>query len=97
MTTRIYTDERRWANTDPAMHCNGPDTSQYKHTPNWQGAWLWCLSKGDEESAHLIRLRNDERYAERCEQEAASVFPARGSELMSLSEAQSEREEMEYV
>lgn len=87
MTTRTYKDERKWANADPAMHRNG-----IERTPrvSWQGAWIWCLRHNDEEPAHLIRLRNDERYAERCEVEAASVFPVEAQPLKSLSEVASE-------
>lgn len=92
MTTRTHSDERKWANTDPAMHCNGTERMP---RVSWHGAWIWCLRYNDEESAHLIRLRNDERYAERCAEDAASAFPAKGSELKSLTEITSEQRESE--
>ena len=66
--------------------------AQYRHRSGWQGAYLWNLKHGDEESAHLIRVRNDERYAEECEQKAAEVFPLRHAQLRSVIEAQSETE-----
>lgn len=63
MTTRHYSDERKWANTDPAMHCNGR-TARF---PDWRNEYLELIKRGDEAGAHELRLRNDERYAERCE------------------------------
>jgi hypothetical protein len=83
----------RWANTDTSLHFN--HSAPRRNGPTWQGSWMWCLRFNDEESAHLIRVRNDERYAERCEREAASVFPMEAPRLVSLSEAQSERNESE--
>lgn len=66
--------------------------AQHRHEPGWQGAWIWCLKFNDEESAHLIRIRNDERYAEECEQRAREVFPVTSPQFRSLTEVQSEIE-----
>lgn len=88
MTTRHFSDERRWANTDPSRHFNQPEPRK----SDWRDEYLDLIKRGDETRAHELRLRNDERYRERCEQEAASVFPVKGSELKSLTEAQSERD-----
>lgn len=66
--------------------------SQYRHQPGWRGAWMWCLRFNDEESAHLIRIRNDERYAEECEERARAIFPAQHPVLRSLTELQIERD-----
>lgn len=71
--------------------------AQYRHRSGWQGAYLWNLKHGDEESAHLIRVRNDDRYAEECERQAAEVFPMVHAPLRSLSEVASEIEEMRYA
>ena len=93
MTTRTYTDERRWANLDPAMHFNQPEPRK----PDWRDEYLEFIKRNDKAGAHELRLRNDDRYREDCEERAASVFPVKGSKLKSLTEAASEREEMEYV
>lgn len=93
MTTQNYRDERRWANTDPSRHFNQPEPRK----PDWREEYLELIKRGDEVGAHELRLRNDERYRERCEQEAATVFPVTSAPLQSLSEGASEleREEME--
>lgn len=57
MTTRRYSDERRWANTDPSMHFNGPNVRR-EHVPSWHGAHIYCLKMRDDEAAELIRSRN---------------------------------------
>ena len=88
MTTRHYSDERRWADTDPSMHFNG----RTEQVPDWRDEYLELIKRNDEAGAHELRLRNDERYAEDCQQRAASVYPVKGSELRSLAEAQSERD-----
>lgn len=88
MTTRTYTDDRRWANTDPSRHFNG----RTEQVPDWRDEYLELIKRNDEAGAHELRLRNDERYAERCAAEAASVFPVTSPEIRSLSEAQSERD-----
>lgn len=88
MTTRTYTDERRWANTDPSMHFNG----RIEQVPDWRDEYLELIKREEYDAAHELRLRNDERYSEDCQQRAASVFPVKGSELKSLTEAQSERD-----
>lgn len=91
MTTRVYSDERRWANTDPARHCNTPEPRK----PDWREEYLDLLIRGDNAGAHELRLRNDERYSEECQQRAASVFPVKGSELKSLTACESERKAQE--
>lgn len=66
---RNYETGLEYANTDPSLHFN---TVERKST-RWYGAWFYCLKVRDEESAHLIRLRNDPKYAEEREaQEAAA-------------------------
>lgn len=82
-----------YANTDPARHFNRND----RFSGRWFNAWIWCLQHDDEEAAQLIRIRNDPEYAEECQERAASVFPAKGTELKSLSEVESERKEMQYA
>jgi hypothetical protein len=65
-----------------------------EHVPSWKGAWIHCLKNNDEESAHLIRLRNDEDYREDYEQRQSAWF--QHQPLKSLREVQSERDaEME--
>lgn len=88
MTTRTYTDERRWANTDPSRHLN----RDHRWSGRWFNAWIWCLQHDDEEAAHLIRIKNDPEYAEECEERAASLFPVTSAPIQSLSEAESERD-----
>lgn len=80
-----------YANTDPSMHFNG----RAEQVPDWRDEYLDLLKRGDEAAARELRLRNDERYSEKCQQRAASVFPVKGSELKSLSECESERNELE--
>lgn len=89
--SRTYTDERRWANADPSLHFNG----RTEQVPDWRDEYLELIKRNDEAGAHELRLRSDERYAERCAAEAASVFPVKGSELKSLSEVASEQRESE--
>lgn len=76
----------RYARFDGSI-VNGDNPPRSKGLPSWVGASLWCLKHYDYESAHLIRLRNDERYAERCEQEALNAFPLEHKPLLSLSES----------
>lgn len=83
--------EARWAKFD--MGDVRIRQSQHRHTPGWQGAYLWCLRHGDEESAHLIRLRNDHDYAERIAEGALAARVL--SPLRSCAEIQSEQEESE--
>lgn len=86
----------RWANTDLSLHVNGPEVPlSYRHEPCWWHVWIYCLMNHDEESAHLIRMRNDPDYAEQCAQEAAKAFPAISPGLRSFSECESERKESE--
>lgn len=86
MTTRNYRDERRWANSDPSRHFNQPEPRK----PDWRDEYLEFIKREDYDAAHELRLRNDERYAEECQQRAASVFPVTSAPLKSLSENQSE-------
>lgn len=69
--------------------------SFYRHKRDWKDGYLELLQRSDYDAAHELRMKNDERYAEDCEQEAANVFPVKGSELKSLSEVESEKREME--
>lgn len=81
----------RWANTDPARHFNQPEPRK----PDWRDEYLEFIKREDYDTAHELRLRNDDRYAERCEEEAASVFPVTSAPLKSLREIASEQRESE--
>lgn len=61
----------------------------YQHAPDWRGIYIYLLEIRDEESAHLVRSLNDEKYR------AETVFPVQGPQLRSLREVQSERDELE--
>lgn len=63
------------------------------HKRDWRDEYLDLVKRSDYDAAHELRLKNDDDYRERCEEEAASALPAKGSELRSLSEAESERAE----
>lgn len=58
--------------------------ARYRHQPDWKDDYLAAIKRGDYDAAHVIRLRNDERYVERCEREAREVFPVEGAQLQSL-------------
>lgn len=107
MTTRLYSDERRWVNSDPAMHCNGTERSK---DVRWRNAWIYCLKRFDYDAAELIVSRNlvsDEcQYDDHdlchfswcaCPHHSAVQFRAEHPGVKSLSEVASELEEAEYV
>lgn len=96
-----------YANTDPSLHFNG-----IERTPDerWRGAWFYCLRHLDYESAELIHDRNippsDECYYGdhdlcpfdfcNCVCHSRIVLKAKGPQLKSCFEVQSERDsEME--
>lgn len=79
--------------------------AQYRHTPSWRGAWLYCLKHFDYEAADLIYDRN--KVSDECEEgehgcayrwckcscHSAVQFRELHPELRSLLEAQSDQEE----
>lgn len=84
--------------------------AQYRHVPSWQGAHIYCLKHRDYDAAELIASRNlvsdecaggacDDCYFSWCvcTHHSAVQFQLEHPQLKSLSEVQSEREEMEYV
>ena len=85
--------------------------AQYVHVPSWQGAMIHCLKVGDRESAELIRDRNlphsDEcQYDDhdlcrvlwcKCVCHSRVQFEIEHPIVKSLSELDSEREEMEMM
>lgn len=103
MTTRIYNDERRWANTDRSLHFN-------HHEPrpgmDWRGVYIYCLKMYDYDAAELIKIRNmisDEcsdgecpcpyRWCSCAKCHSANQSKLEHPHLRSLAEVESEREE----
>lgn len=82
-----------YANSDPSMHCNGRTVQ----VPDWRNEYLELIKREEYDAAHELRLRSDESYRERCEQEAASVFPVTSPELKSCREYSSEIKELEVA
>ena len=99
----------RYARLDGTIVNADPPRTR-ERVPGWRGAWLWCLKHRDKEAADLIFDRNavsDECEAGdcgdchfsrcKCQHHSAVQFRAEHPQLRSLSEAQSEIEEVEYV
>ena len=59
---RIYTDERRWANTDPSLHFNG--STPRSTWPRWRNVYDYCLKRYDYDAAELIMSRNIPLFGE---------------------------------
>lgn len=98
MTTRFYTDERRWADSDPAMHCNGP--APFTNS-DWHDDFIQALKRRDYDTAERIRKEHvisDECAAKNCEycpipetcacpHHSIKQFPLEHPPLRSLTEA----------
>lgn len=86
MSERINRETRLpYARFDGSI-VNG-DNPRRGHKPDWKDEYLELLQRSDYDAAHELRLRNDERYAERCEQEAANIFPVEHKPLLSIRES----------
>lgn len=85
--------------------------ARYVHTPSWRGAYVHCLKHYDYDAAELIRSRNV-AHSKECEYgdhdlchfgwcgcvcHSRVQFGLEHPALRSLSECDSEREEMEYM
>lgn len=104
MTTRTYNDERRWASTDPSLHCNGMTPTE----PDWREGYLQALKDRNYDLAERIRSQNlisDECVAEAhgdcpipetctCPHHSVNQIALTHPALRSLSECQSEQEEI---
>lgn len=108
MTTRTYTDERRWANTDPSRHFNQVERSEW---PDWHNEYTQALKAGDYDRAQLIRDQNRTLSTEckfgdcsdchypncECGHHRATVFKKEHEALKSCRERSIEEEELEVA